>query len=358
MRSGRTGFTTGTCAAAAAKAAAMRLCGHGEVRNVEVSLPDGARVTLPVEAIAGDLARAQASVRKDAGDDPDVTDKCLITAQVEWAGGADLSFVAGEGVGIITRPGLSVPMGEAAINPVPRRMIGDAVREVTDRGLRITISIPGGKELAKKTFNPRLGIEGGLSILGTSGIVRPFSCPALRDALKCALGVAMACNITSPVLVPGRIGEKVARRLFHLSVEQLIEVSNEWGFMVDQAAKCNFERIMALGHPGKLAKIMAGSWDTHSSRSGSALPAVRDLAHAVLGYGLSDATTVEGLFGALPEPDRRTLADALASRVRNALFERLMGRVDVAVVLVSMQGALLGTDGNLGAWQWKTRPSR
>lgn len=356
MRLGRTGYTTGTCAAAAAKAATLRLCGVGEVPEVEVGLPDGTRVTLHVEAIAGDGRRAEASVRKDAGDDPDVTDKSLVTARVEWDSDADLRFIAGDGVGTVTRLGLSVPVGEAAINPVPRRMIREAVREVTDRGLRVTISIPGGKELAKKTFNPRLGIEGGLSILGTSGIVRPFSCPALRDALKCSLSVAVACNIASPVFVPGRIGEKAARRLFHLSVEQLIEVSNEWGFMLDEARKFAFERIMALGHPGKLAKIMAGSWDTHSSRSGSALPAVRDLAKEVLARRLPEESTVEGVFNALSGLDRQILAEALASRIRKAISERLVRQFDVAVVLVNMHGTLLGLDGDLTAWQWKMEP--
>ncbi len=201
MSGDRTGFTTGTCAAASAKAATMLLSGLLDTREVEVGLPDGTRVTLPVEAAARNRVFAEASVRKVAGDDPDVTDGCLVTARVEWAEDSEIRLLAGEGVGMVTKPGLSVPVGEPAVNPVPRLMIRDAVREVTDRGLSITLAIPGGKELAKKTFNPRLGVEGGLSILGTSGIVRPFSTPALRDALKCALSVAVACKVACPVFV-------------------------------------------------------------------------------------------------------------------------------------------------------------
>ncbi len=400
MSSGRTGFTTGTCAAAAAKAATMLLCNMPGPCEVEVGLPDGTRVMLPVEKAAGDAGSAEASVRKDAGDDPDVTDGCLVTARVEWDPDGDVSLLAGEGVGTVTKPGLSVPPGEPAINPVPRRMIREAVREVTGRGLRITVSVQGGKELAKKTFNPRLGVEGGLSILGTSGIVRPFSTPALRDALKCALSVAVACSVRCPVFVPGRIGEKAARNLFQLSSEQLIEVSNEWGFLLDEAAgvasnaavhrdgrngpelrwgspgggdrlrrhlhgehhaeagkpgePLPFDRLMVLGHPGKLAKLPAGWWDTHSSRSGSAVPAVLDLATEVFGRNLSESPTVEGIFNDLPPTDRRLLADALAARVHGAVSGRIRDRFEVSVVLVNMRGVLLGMDGDVTAWQRKT----
>jgi len=347
---GRTGFTTGTCAAAAAKAAAIVLSGLPRTTEVEVGLPDETRVALPVEQVSQGADFAEASVRKDAGDDPDVTDGCLVTARVEWADGGDIEFIAGPGVGTVTKPGLSVPPGEPAINPVPRRMICDAVREVTNRGLRVEISIPGGKKLAEKTFNPRLGVEGGLSILGTSGIVRPFSSSALRDALKCTLNVAKACGVKFPVLVPGRIGERAARKLFVLAPEQLIEVSNEWGFILDEAAHAGFVHMLALGHPGKLAKLMAGWWDTHSSRSGSAVPAVRDLATEVLGRTPGEGATVEGIFRDLSDSDRRTLADTLSEGICAAIRDRIRRRFGVSVVLVDMKGLVLGIHGDLNLW--------
>lgn len=351
MTSGRTGFTTGTCAAAAAKAAAMVLCGLPVPHEIEVGLPDGSRVKLPVTRTVQNGISAEAAVKKDAGDDPDVTDGCSVLASVEFAEMGDVWFRAGDGVGMVTKPGLSIPPGEPAINPVPRRMIREAVRDVTDRPLLITISIPGGRELATKTFNPRLGIEGGLSILGTSGIVRPFSSSALRDSLQCALSVAAACHVKALVLVPGRIGEKAARRHLHLASEQLVEVSNEWGFMLDEATRYDFEKLLVLGHPGKLAKLPLGEWDTHSSRSRSAVPAVRVLRLSLLGHAPDDVKTVEGLFADLENVERQELAEALAAQIREAVSQRLESRFDVAVVLVNMQGDLLGSSGDFSSWQ-------
>lgn len=351
MSAGRTGFTTGTCAAAAAKAAALILAGGEAPGTVDVELPDGTKVALPTAYAETGEGWARASVKKDAGDDPDVTDGCLVVATVGWAAEGDVAFIAGEGVGTVTKPGLSVPPGEPAINPVPRRMIRQAVREVTDRPVAVTISIPGGRELAEKTFNPRLGVEGGLSILGTSGIVRPFSSSALRDALVCTLSVAVACKVKKPVFVPGRIGERAARKLFGLVPEQLIEVSNEWGFMIDEAAKIGFERMLVLGHPGKLAKLPAGDWDTHSSRSKSAVPSVTALVEETLGRSLPESPTVEGIFVGLADEERRLSADTLAARIARAVSSRARRRFPVSVVLVDMRGKILGTYGDLSSWQ-------
>lgn len=354
MKGGRTGFTTGTCAAAAAKAATVLLTTGRAVKEIDVRLPDGARVWLAVEALDLDLHSAGASVRKDAGDDPDVTDGCIVTARVRRSSEPGIRLLAGEGVGVVTKPGLAIPPGEPAINPVPRIMIRQAVQEVTDVDVEVTVSIPGGRELASKTFNPRLGVEGGLSILGTSGIVRPFSSSALRDALVCALNVAVACKVTCPVFVPGRIGEKAARRIFELTAEQVIEVSNEWGFMLDEAAKAEFERLLIVGHPGKLAKLMAGLWDTHSSRSGSAVPAVLDIARSLFGEAPQETGTVEAVFTLLPDARRKILADAVAARIREAVSNRIRGRFRPAVLLVDLRGAILGLDGDLTSWRRKT----
>ncbi|MBM4328005.1 MAG: cobalamin biosynthesis protein CbiD [Deltaproteobacteria bacterium] len=347
----RTGFTTGTCAAAAAKAASMILAGALAPEKVEVRLPDGQTVKLPVAESGREGETAWASVRKDAGDDPDVTDGLIVKAAVSWMAGDDVSLKAGEGVGVVTKPGLSVPPGEPAINPVPQEMIREAVREVTRLGALVTVSIPNGEELAKKTFNPRLGVLGGLSILGTSGLVRPFSAPALRDALKCALSVANACAIDAPVLVPGRIGERAARRHFRLAPEQVVEVSNEWGFMLDEAAQYDFRSLLALGHPGKLAKLATGDWDTHSSRSRSAAPMVRQLAEELIGRSVDTAPTVEGLFTSLPPVESRRVGNELAGLVAGAVFERVGRRFPTPVVLVNMKGEVLGANGDLNPWR-------
>jgi cobalt-precorrin-5B (C1)-methyltransferase len=355
MSSLRSGFTTGTCAAAAAKAAALLLLGRLNQPEVEVELPDGERVSFPIvlKERTGDEARA--GVRKDAGDDPDVTHGVMVIASVAFKEGTGILYKAGEGIGTVTKAGLSVAPGGPAINPVPREMITRAVSEVTDQGLTITLSIPGGQELAAKTFNPRLGIVGGLSILGTTGRVRPFSCPALRESLRCSLSVAWAAGIKAPVFVPGHIGERAARNLFSLRPEQVIEVSNEWGFMLDCLAEMNWEKLLVLGHPGKLAKLADGHWDTHSSRSQSPLPYLDQMSRQVLQKSLPDFPTVEGLFASLGAEDQKALGDCLAGTVQEAVLDRLKGTLPVAVVLVDLKGHCLGQAGELNAWKGEGR---
>ena len=347
----RGGFTTGACAAAAAKAAAMLLLGEETSGKVEIGLPDGKRMGIPLVYVRRTETGAEAAVRKDAGDDPDITQGATVIASVAWVDGPEILLAAGEGVGMVTKPGLSVPPGEPAINPVPQRMIRTAIREVTDRGVKATLSIPGGQEMAAKTFNPRLGIEGGLSILGTSGRVRPFSCPAMRVSLRCSLDVAAACGVVAPVFVPGRIGEKAARRHFRLTTEQVIEVSNEWGFMLDCAAAHSFKGLLALGHPGKLAKLAAGHWNTHSSKAESPIPWVSGLAERILGRALLHHRTTEGLFASLPAEERKRLGDALADQVRRKIARRLAGPFKIAAVLVDMQGGWIGSNGDLAPWK-------
>jgi cobalt-precorrin-5B (C1)-methyltransferase len=353
----RSGFTTGTCAAAAAKAATLLLAGKAPVTEVEIALPDGERVRFPVVWSRTGHGNAQAAVRKDAGDDPDITHRAVVRARVDWKEGTGIEFLAGEGVGTVTKPGLSIPPGEAAINPVPRQMIRASVREVTDRAVRVTLSIPDGEALAAKTFNPRLGVQGGLSILGTTGRVRPFSCPALQESLRCALQVALALGLKDPVFVPGHIGGKAAHRHFDLRPEQVIEVSNEWGYMLEQAGREKVSRLLALGHPGKLVKLAEGMWDTHSSRSGSALPLVEKIAAEHFSAPLPEANTVEGFLSAWPLETRRALADILAQRIRQAVEEVCGHKIRIAVVLVNLQGGWLGSTGDLTPWKLNPSPS-
>jgi cobalt-precorrin-5B (C1)-methyltransferase len=348
----RGGFTTGACAAAAAKAAALLLRGAGRVGAVEIPFPDGTRVGFAVESAEPiERGRARAAVRKSAGDDPDVTDKALIVAEVLEAAGDDVTFAAGEGVGTVTKPGLSIRAGEPAINPGPRRMIRDALREVSAGGYRVTISIPGGADLAARTFNPRLGIAGGVSILGTTGRVVPFSCPAMREALVCALDIAQAAGETAPVLVPGKIGKRAAELRFALRPEQVVEVSNEWGFMLEKTAGRGFEALLLLGHPGKLAKLAMGYWDTHSRSAPSACDYVRCLAAAEFGGVPDGGATVEGVFAALPAAARRAVADRLAERVGRSASAKLERGLAPAVVLIDIGGGFLGSSGDLSRWQ-------
>lgn len=351
------GITTGTCAAAAAKAAAIVLGGGPAPTEVELRLPGDVPLGVPIlfARRSGDGA-AIASVRKDAGQDADVTHGMEVRATVAWNAADGVTLAAGEGVGTVTKPGLQVPPGQPAINPVPRAMIAAALRQVTARGVRAEIAIPGGRQIAHKTFNPRLGITGGLSILGTTGFVRPRSTSALHEALRCALRVAAACGVKAPVLVPGNIGAKAARQHFALREEQVIEAGNAWGFLLDEAVAPSspfspFHALLLVGHPGKLAKLAAGQWDTHSSRSAAATQYLGGLWAEVLGLPAPEMPTVEGMLAALAAGPRDSLAAELARRVRQAVARRIDDRAGVAVLLVDMAGRRLGADGDFSPWR-------
>jgi cobalt-precorrin-5B (C1)-methyltransferase len=352
MIKGRLGYTTGACAAAAAKAATRFLLDvTAPSEYVEITLPGGKRSVLPVSYVRRRDGGGEAGVVKDAGDDPDITDGALVTAFVEWAGPEDVVFVAGEGVGTVTRKGLSIPPGDPAINPGPRKMIRSAVRELTDRPVRITVSIPGGEEMAKKTYNPRLGIVGGLSILGTTGRVRPFSCAAMRCSLVCELNVAAAAGIIAPVLVPGHIGERSVQRHLDIPLQQVIEVGNEWGFVLELFNRYPFRRALLWGHPGKLAKLADRQWDTHSSRSGPALKTVCHFASMLHPGREEQYPTTEALFAALDRAGRTRVAEALGAAIARAVKEKIRGEVEVSVVLVNINGDVLGKHGDLSPWK-------
>ncbi len=270
----RTGWTTGTCAAAAAKAAARALL-TGEPQNgVEVRLPrkgEGRRVSFEVERCEVGDGWAEAVVVKDAGDDPDVTHGAHLTASVSWRDEPGLELEGGEGVGTITRAGLGLPVGAPAINEVPRRMISYSVEEVLDpeaRGVRVVISVPGGEKMAEKTTNARLGIVGGISILGTTGIVRPFSTAAWAASVVQAVNVMGAQGHDTFVLSTGGLTEKAAMRLLpDLEEVCFIEVGDFTGQAIKQAQKNGLERGFFVGMAGKLAKLAAGVMMTHWTRS-------------------------------------------------------------------------------------------
>lgn len=347
----RSGYTTGACSAAAAKAAAMLLC-HGDVPNdVVVQLPETGPATFPILFARRNGDICEAAVRKDAGDDPDVTHQLTIVASVELIPGEKICFAAGEGVGTVTKRGLALPPGEPAINPAPRKIITQAVREITDRGLKITISIPGGREVAQKTFNPRLGIEGGLSVLGTTGIVRPFSLPAMMESLKCCIDVAEAEGVHAPVLVPGHIGERAAMKNFRISDRQIIQVSNQWGFMLDELARRSFAQALVVGHPGKLAKMIEGEWDTHSSQSGSAVPIVAELAEKILGRKIPESSTVEGIFEVLSQDEKLSIGNALSEKIQKAVQQRMGRSPTVSVAIINLAGDIIGSHGDTGPWK-------
>ena len=270
----RTGWTTGTCAAAAAKAAARALLTGEPQDRVEVKLPkkgDERRISFEVERCEVGGSWTEAVVVKDAGDDPDVTHGAHLTARVSWREEPGLKLDRGEGVGAVTKAGLGLPVGGAAINEVPRRMISYSVEEVLDpraRGVRVVISVPGGEKMAEKTTNARLGIVGGISILGTTGIVRPFSTAAWAASVNQAINVMGAQGYETFVLSTGGLTEKAAMRLLpDLEEVCFIEVGDFTGQAIKQALKSGLERGFFVGMAGKLAKLAAGVMMTHWTRS-------------------------------------------------------------------------------------------
>ena len=366
----RTGLTTGTCAAAAAAAAARALIGE-LVSAVEVELPDGERVTLAVEMLERPREHcARAAVIKDAGDDPDVTDGMTVVAEVEVVEGAPagapageppLEFVAGPGVGTVTRAGLQIPPGEPAINPVPRAMIAAAVRAALPvQPLRVTIGIPGGEATALRTFNERLGIVGGLSVLGTSGRVIPKSEDAWLRSLLPQVDMALAAGHDTVYLAPGRFGERAARERLAAAESQIVECSNFVGDLLDACADARLRRVVLVGHAGKLVKVAAGVWNTHSRLADARLETLAALAAAAgapptLVVELLDLPTVEAAVDALAAAGLDDVWDDVADRAARRAGERMARRngdasppsCDCAVV--AYDGEIIGRSAALRA---------
>ena len=265
----RRGYTTGSCAAGAAKGAARLLLTGQASQSVSLDTPKGIPLTLDLLHPTLEEGAASCAVEKDSGDDPDVTRGVLVWAQLRRASRQGTTILGVDGVGRVTRPGLDQPVGAAAINRVPRQMLTQAVEEVCrelayDGGLTVTISIPAGRELAARTFNPRLGIEGGISVLGTTGIVEPMSEQALVDTIQVEMGQLAAMGARQVILTPGNYGESYLRdRLPHPKVP-VVKCSNFLGEALDLAARLGMTRVLYVAHLGKLAKVAAGIMNTHS----------------------------------------------------------------------------------------------
>jgi cobalt-precorrin-5B (C1)-methyltransferase len=269
----RSGYTTGACATAATRAALLALVQQRCENEVAIRLPIGQQVVFKLHRCSFTASEATCSVIKDAGDDPDVTHQAEIVSHVSWAEEPGVHFRRGQGVGLVTRPGLPIPPGEAAINPVPRRMMTEAVNEILrdadliGRGVNIEISVPRGEELAKKTFNPRLGIVGGISILGTTGIVVPYSTSAWVASVVQAIDVSAAQGVKHLVLTVGARGERVAQQLFDLPEVAFVQIGPFFADALRQCAAAGIERVTLLAMIGKLAKFAAGNESVHSTQS-------------------------------------------------------------------------------------------
>ncbi len=346
----RRGITTGTCAAAAAKAAVLAALGR-PAAAVEVITPQGKTIRVDVAGSSAIAGGGRAAVVKDAGDDPDVTDGVSVTVDVAITDDGVIAIRAGEGVGTVTKPGLAVPVGQPAVNPGPRRMIETALRDVlpSGRGAVATIAIPGGRELAARTLNPVLGIAGGLSVIGTTGIVEPMSEEAWKTSLTPQISVVKALGHDTAVFVPGKIGQDIAINSCRLPADRVVQTSNFIGHMLTSAADQGMKNILLFGHLGKIVKVAAGIFHTHSRMADARLEtlaayaaaegAPREAVEEILACVTTEAA-VE-VIGRYPVTGvwRRLAAQASTRAVRF-----VHGRLTVGTAIVTLKGDILGLD--------------
>ena len=354
----RRGWTTGACAAAAARAALEALLTGRFPDPVTVRLPGGSAPSFPLALRERRASFARAGVTKDAGDDPDVTHGALVIAEVAMGiEGSGLVFRAGEGIGTVTRPGLALAVGEPAINPGPRAMIRDALCAAAAAAgkpvpvdLEVTLSIPGGEALAAKTLNARLGILGGLSILGTTGVVIPYSCSSWIHSIHRGIDVARAAGLKHIAAATGRNSEQAVRRLYDLSETALIDMGDFAGAVLKYLRRHPVQRLTLAGGPGKLAKLAQGELDLHSARSrvdAKAFAALlRELGAPASAVAVAhDGAAMSETMAALAPEHRASLLRAIAERARETALATLAGGIAVDVAIFDRSGNLLARSG-------------
>ena len=347
----RYGYTTGSCAAAAAKAAAYMLLTGEHIHCTSLKTPNGTILTLDIFDAQLSSDSACCAVKKDSGDDPDVTNGILVYAHVSKTS-QDILIDGGKGVGRVTKPGLDQPVGAAAINSTPRRMIAGAVREVCEQlgysgGIAVTISIPEGEALAKRTFNPRMGIEGGISVIGTTGIVEPMSNQALVETIKLELRQLRSTGTAKVLLTPGNYGERFITDTLKLSSRPVL-CSNFIGETMDYAIELGFSHILLVGHIGTLGKLGIGGTNTHSAfgdgrmetlavcalEAGAGIPLLKGILGCVTADGALELIHNNGL---LPE----TMA-VLGQRIEACLDRRIPDGITWGYVMFTNAGKYAG----------------
>ena len=349
----RCGYTTGSCATAAAKAAATMLLAGERVATVRIDTPKG--VVLELEPLEVELAEQYVScaIRKDSGDDPDDTNGVLVFAKVEKVAEPGVHIEGGVGVGRVTKPGLACAVGGPAINPTPRRMITAEVGSVMEQagyseGLLVTISIPEGVEIAKKTFNPRLGIIGGLSVLGTSGIVEPMSEKALIETMYVEMRAQKARGNKNLLVFFGNYGEDFTRDVMQLDLEGAVTCSNFVGELLDYAVFLGFETLLLIGHSGKLVKLAQGVMNTHSKYADCrtelfALEAMFHGASIEVGQEIYHCLTTDEVTKILKrEQIFEPVMDKVNERIDFYMQHRVHGKIKTAAFMFSNVYGILG----------------
>ncbi|HCJ79770.1 MAG TPA: cobalamin biosynthesis protein CbiD [Desulfotomaculum sp.] len=354
----RRGFTTGTCAAAAAKGATMMLFSPDPGEEVEVTLPAGLVIKLKIQNREKRDSYARCCVIKDAGDDPDVTNGLAIWATAKKIK-EGIHVKGGQGVGIVTRPGLAVAPGQPAINPGPLAMIKNEVEKAflacrgvkfsAPTGVEITIQVPEGEVVARKTMNSRLGIQGGISILGTTGLVEPMSEEAFKTSLTPQISQAIALGYKDIVMTPGRQSEKWAIEKYGLPAEAVVQMSNFVGYMLEECGRLGVKKVLLFGPLGKLVKVAAGIFHTHNRLSDARRETI--MAHAALAGANQDiikqiwecATTNEAV-KIIKSNNLNFLFNQLAHAASKRATEYGQGKLFIGTVFTSLKGEILGLD--------------
>lgn len=353
----RCGYTTGSCAAGAAKAAALMLFSRHPVRQVSLMTPKGMELNLEILDISMEEGTVSCAVRKDGGDDPDATHGVLVYARVSFSKTPGISIDGGLGVGRVTRKGLQEPVGEAAINPVPRQMIREAVEKVCrdfeyGGGMSVVISIPEGVEIAKKTFNPRLGIEGGISVLGTSGIVVPMSEAALIASIRAEMSMLTASGHEYLIVTPGNYGETFTRENMSVDLTSSLKCSNYVGETLDMAVELGVKGLLFVAHVGKFIKVAGGIMNTHSRCADARAElmcafALRAGASRETACRILDTITTDEALELMDREGIRDRAMELAAeRIHSYLQHRVGGAIRTEAILFSSSfGFLAQTEG-------------
>lgn len=337
----RRGWTTGACATAATKAALMGLWGDGVPQRVKITLPKGETPEFDVAQSATGDGWVEVGIVKDAGDDPDVTHGAMIVTRVSGIA-EGVIFRAGAGVGTVTRPGLPIPVGDPAINPVPRAMMDEVVAEMASEygqppAVEITISVPGGAVLAQKTWNPRLGITGGLSILGTTGIVRPFSCAAWIASIHRGIDVARAEGQSHVAGCTGATSERVVQGLYDLPDFAMLDMGDFVGGMIKYLRRHPVERVTIGGGIGKMAKLAQGAVDLHSGRSQVDFDLLADWAGDARVRGANTALEAFEMAGA---PLAKRIAEEAVARAYDMFRDGMVPKM-IDVVVIDRAGTIL-----------------
>ena len=350
----RSGLTTGSCATATSQAAARLLLGGQACDAVQIVLPKGKQVQMRLEFCRLLADGAEAGTIKDAGDDPDVTHGALVFARVRLLQQPTVRFIAGEGVGTVTRPGLVLEVGEPAINPVPRAMIISHLQAVADEcgytgGFEVTIGVEGGAALALKTMNPRLGIVGGLSILGTSGIVRPFSCAAYIASIHQGIDVARTNGYEHLAACTGNASEDTMRSVYRMPDIALIEMGDFVGAVLKHLRKAPVKKLSICGGFGKISKLAAGHMDLHSRHSSIDLPqlarwAATVGADAALQQAICEANTSQQALAMCAERSI-PLGDVVCQHALDFARSVVPAQHDIEVFAIDRQGGIVGKAG-------------